>query len=509
MTDISRIHFNHGLGDCTYFAHLLKLYTSRGHYFEVSCPPDKAVVFRGIDSRIHVTHHRSDHAHHCWEHGPSLHSLAPEDYYVSNKAACNISRRPMPDIGLLNRSMWDELCTVKLDLPCRMPAAEVSRFQEKIVRLGHPLVLLHPKGNSFSEQKNIDDSTTEALCRYLLENTSATLMVLDWDNRVKTPRHPRIFSMCSTLGHLNLQELLELISQAQLLIGIDSGPAHFTHFTNTPALVVWYQHHPAVFSLPRENHAHLVPRAQYHLPNRNLRSIFNVIESGDQRVRAEDIGRAAACILSKPIYFPSEKIGKEVLLSQFLRQCRGGVSAMGSFVDRHLSFALALERLSELERPVQIVETGTIRSQEDWGGAGYSTYLLSFFAQTVGGKLTSVDNEPAHCLFAQSQLKQFASTTKVVHSDSVQFLKSFTSSIDLLYLDSVDTDKDVLAQHALEEVQAAYDKVESRGHILLDDSPSSSGTYFGRGRLAVPWLLERSCKLVYAGHQTLLQKPSR
>ena len=40
-----RIQFNHGLGDCTYFAHQLPLYKRRGYDITVACPADKRILF--------------------------------------------------------------------------------------------------------------------------------------------------------------------------------------------------------------------------------------------------------------------------------------------------------------------------------------------------------------------------------------------------------------------------------------------------------------------------------
>ncbi len=53
-----------------------------------------------------------------------------------------------------------------------------------------------------------------------------------------------------------------------------------------------------------------------------------------------------------------------------------------------------------------IVETGCIRSAEDWS-AGYATYLVGYFLHHHGGELHSVDNDPNNVAFARAWTAAF------------------------------------------------------------------------------------------------------
>jgi hypothetical protein len=214
-------------------------------------------------------------------------------------------------------------------------------------------------------------------------------------------------------------------------------------------------------------------------------------------------------MLSAPRYLQRDDMAADVQLQQFvLDWCRGPrenwASAHG---DRHRSLDLLLrETTRRFAKPV-VVETGTIRAEEDWGGAGFFTYLMGRYLSRRGGKLFSVDLSLANCQFSREWTGVFGEAISVVNQDSVDFLRQFAQPIDVLYLDSLDTSDPDHAQHALSELQAALSKLHSESLIMLDDTPWIGASWVGKGALAVPFLLERGWKILYAGYQVLLQHP--
>lgn len=54
-----------------------------------------------------------------------------------------------------------------------------------------------------------------------------------------------------------------VIDSCEAFVGIDSGPGKCASATDTPSLIVWTGHHPAMFHDPAPNTTHLVPR-DYH-----------------------------------------------------------------------------------------------------------------------------------------------------------------------------------------------------------------------------------------------------
>ena len=509
---VVEVSFPHGLGDCTYFAHQLPLYVRRGFSVRLHCPADKEILFRACEG-VEWAGNGNDvdrSAVHSWQHGPPLREVGASNFYLANKAACNFSRPPMPNLGLITRDLWDEFRDVRLSLRDHLEKHHTDLVAEFTAALPRPLILVHTKGNTMTDAKNLDDATTRKLYLELLDRCEGTLILLDWDQRVPKLNHGRVRHLLDDWSRLSTSQMVALIDAADLVLGIDSGPAHVARFTDTPVLVVWRQHHPAVYSLPRPNHAHLVPRGPFHRSNTTLRTEFNLIESDAEHVSAAEIATSAIRMLKAPRYLDSARVGTDTMLRQFVEDwTNGGYSdTLRSFVDRHFGFSAIIDHLRNVEKPFRLIETGTIRATEDWKGAGYSTYLFGLVARELGGKVTSVDIEPAHCNFARTQIERLEPWIEIVNQDSADYLAKVDTAIDVLYLDSMDCFVEGYQEHAMNEARSGFDKVKAGGLIGFDDTVRCGGTYHGKGGTAVPWLLERGCSVVHSGHQTILRKPS-
>jgi len=508
MSTLHQIGFYHGLGDCTYFAHQLPVYCRRGHRFEISCAPDKAFVFADCGPGVTVLPGTSEFPRHSWEGGPSLDDVDGGTLFLANKAACNFSRHPMPFIGLIDEPLWREFCDVKLDLSSHVPPAEAEGVDHFLERLPRPLILIHSKGNAARESKDIDDDSLKALYSHLLEKVGGgTILLLDWDHRVPKLSHGRFRHLLDDFRRANLAETYALIRSADLLIGIDSGPAHFARFSQTPTLAVWYRHFPGRFMLPSDRTLHLVPKPLFHRWNVKFRPSYHLIEAEGERVSGELIAETASRLLNAPRYLGRSKIAADVKLQHHIDVLtRGGWRGEDGYNDRHRGFDLIARHLVSLGRSFRYVETGTIRSREDWKGAGFSTYLFAELAHRTGGHVVSVDNEPARCAFALIHTAPFSANVTVTVSDSILFLREYKGeSIDTLYLDSRDTNAPGHAEHALEECQIGAKHVSPGGIIAFDDTQWSKGAYVGKGALGVPWLLEQGWELLHSGHQVVLR----
>lgn len=508
MAEPTRVSFYHGLGDCTYFAHQLAVYCRRGFAFEIACAPDKAFVFADCGASVKILPGSPEFPHHSWIHGPSLEDVEGGSLFLANKAACNFSRPPMPDIGLIDESLWREFCEVRLDLAPHLSGADRDLVDRFVADLPRPLVLIHSKGNALSEQKNIDDENTRALYAHLLDHLDVgTFLLLDWDQRVPKVAHGRFRHLLDDFQRLTVPQTYALIEAADLLLGIDSGPAHLARYSSTPSLVTWYRHYPSQYMLPSENTLHLVPKSPFHRWNTRFRATYHLIEAEGDRVAGSLIGETACRMLQPPRYLPTARIAAEVKLQHHIdRLTRGGWCGGDGYNDRHRSFDLVARHLTQLGRPFRYVETGTIRASEDWRGAGFSTYLFAELAHLTGGHVVSVDIEPPRCAFARIQIAPFADSVTLVARDSVAYLRDYTGdAIDTLYLDSLDTTSRGCAEHALAETQHGAPHVAPGGLLVFDDTHWSKGAYVGKGALAVPWLVDQGWEIAHSGHQIVLR----
>jgi len=169
----------------------------------------------------------------------------------------------------------------------------------------------------------------------------------------------------------------------------------------------------------------------------------------------------------------------------------------------------------------RIVETGCIRSPEDWS-AGYATWLFHEFIKLLDrplGFLISVDNDKDHIDIALRlvgytegmDLDKFR--VAFVQADSAALLADTANNApniryDLAYLDSCDTYLPGHAEHGLAEAKAASRIVAPNGLIVFDDTPADGKCgWQGKGKLGVPWLLANGWKLCpVSSYQAVLER---
>jgi len=211
-------------------------------------------------------------------------------------------------------------------------------------------------------------------------------------------------------------------------------------------------------------------------------------------------------------------------------------------IDERLGVRLSTMRqtidLLEERGGTQIVETGTTRSQNEWGGDGMSSLVFGSWASEHGGHLWTVDADPGNLENCRTLTREWAESITYVHDDSVNFLAGFSDRIDLLYLDSfdyplidlvrlygddfdetcailrnlgdeylVEHHNDILAdsqRHAEREMKAALPLLHPRSLVLIDDANLPGG---GKARLARKVLRIAGYECLADEYQTLWSKP--
>ena len=499
-----RVHFTHGLGDCAFFAHQLPLYVRRGYSVAVVCTADKHIVF--ADSGVEVSSETAGASAIPWHEGLTpTHEADWNNFWRWSKGGRNISVSPMPNIGTA-KELWEEYCAVRLDVLPHLPATARHAAGVWLSTLPRPIVLLHSHGNTGPERKNLDTPQCRRLYRRLLDETNGTIVLLDWDDRVPRCIHGRVRHLADDWALIDTATLLAVMAQADLLIGVDSGPLHAARLVHIPAIGVWaHGGSPVTWTLPHPNQLNVVMSRERPSWYARSRAPYHSVAVTDDESAMDQLAVLASWMLAPPRYLDRTHLAADVQLQWFVRQqMRGGESALGGYVDRHRSFDLLLRQLSERFSRAHIVETGCIRAEDDFEGAGFSTYVFGAYLQRRGGRLMSVDNDPNHCAFARQWTRCFGNAVEVCLADSVAHLKGGSEPIDLLYLDSLDADQTRCAEHGLAEIQAAYPRLRGRSLCACDDTPYAAGQFRGKGALAVPWLIERGWRVLYTGHQTVL-----
>ena len=502
----SRVEFRHGLGDTVYFALQMALYRRRGWDLEVQCNADRRIFYEAAGVKTDCD--GKGGAKVPWDHAPRPAPKHIHPPYMANKAAFNIGRPPMPTLDDEPAVMWREFCESKLNMAPLILAETWGKVDDFLRSLRKPVLLIHTIGNSFQDAKSLNKGVTLDLYRALLDGMDGTLLLLDWDNRVPRLASHRVRHLTDDWERIEIPALLALLYRSELLIGIDSGPMHCAHITGTPGLVVFpKQHHvPSSYMLPRSGLACVTPKSESWHSNRVYRHTYNIIEDSGSEISGAFIARQALRMLNGPRYFRPDQIGADAQLQHFVdERVRGRRSTLTEYVDRHRGFDVMLSELrARCVSPI-IVETGCVRQEEDWSGAGQSTSVFAAFVAATGGQLVSVDHDAKHCALARSICWEIG-CVEVIESEAVAYLRRHEQLADLLYCDSVETTHPNAAEHYLEEAKAGVRFLAARGMIAFDDTVYRARQFHGNGKLAVPWLLDQGWHIVFSGYQTIVSR---
>jgi len=178
---------------------------------------------------------------------------------------------------------------------------------------------------------------------------------------------------------------------------------------------------------------------------------------------------------------------------------------------RNQSFTKVLNILNKTySRPITIVETGCIRNTTDEArfGDGWSTLNWEYYAKQTNSKVFVVDIDENH-LNKAKQIVEPSKYITYIQDDSVSYLRDFLFKIDVLFLDSYDYCGDAenvkkCHMHSLNEILAAWDKLNDLCFILIDDVFNDS--WDGKGKLSIPYLLDHGFVLVYQKDNQVLLK---
>lgn len=527
MKDV-RVGFPHGLGDAANFAHLLRPWIARDYDVTVECTPDKAPVFAIAGAKTAPL--GAGYPAHPWHNpGRFLRPWAFGEPWANNKTGENIDGGNLPFVGRPDE-VWPEVVAADLTgqaehyFTGREWEAEYNRAEDVLAGMnagsanGAPLVLIHANANTSAPAKDVPPATLWALFFRLLEETDASFLVLDWDDRTPCPKGFRTRHVAREWGWKpSLAGLYHLMTRASLFVGVDSGPLHFLRFTKTPGLGLWRHHDPAAYALPRRSTLHYAAAVHGGTSGRPRRMPYQITyddgSAGTGELCPGGVTRLIKEMLGRRRFLdhPATK-AQDVMVRHYLRLTRGGEHG-GAIADRQRSFGRALEyvaRGSGTAGPA-VIETGCVRAPDDWAGAGSFSILAGLLLHQMGrGTLHSVELDPDRAAFARQHTADFGDRVRVHTADSRDFLRKwrhdFGGKIDLLYSDSADVGTPGFMDCCLTEVKLALEADPDLRTVLIDDTVYA-GAWEGKGALAVPYLLGLGWELVYAGYQALLRRP--
>ena len=173
---------------------------------------------------------------------------------------------------------------------------------------------------------------------------------------------------------------------------------------------------------------------------------------------------------------------------------------------RSENFNKCLSLLREIygANAVNIVECGTIRQLYD-SGDGWSTAVWKAYVEEFGGRVWTCDINERH-MDTCRRVTGNSGLIEYIVGDSLRFLKLFSDKINLLYLDSYDTDeKKQCCVHQVNEANNALDKLDEKAIIMIDDVPDNIKG--GKAEFSVPFLQANGFNIVqHKDNQIILRR---
>ena len=473
----------HGLGDQSNAIHLFDQWRRAGDKFIIA-----AGAFRWLWEACGYTTCDTATAHHPWLEPMAARREFLHEPWDGAKVGRNITEHPLEWIGAPSE-VWPRVVATRFDLDHAVPQDAKDRVARLIDGMPRPLIVWHSRGTTSPGRKNPPANLETDIGHALLDLGS--VVYCQWSHGGPDYRTYRFRT-----AQPDLPTLYWLTRSADLFVGVDSGPYHYARFTRTPRVGLWFDIPAWHASLPSPETVNIVLP---HGNNAYKRLDFNMVEL--PAFTGERIGAVLKGVLG-PRRF-CDQVGPDCVLASLLPKLRHRDNDLTTVVDRNRSVGMLFDFLRTRSRP-RVLETGCIRSVDDWG-AGWFTSLCGYFLQQHGGELVSVDINAENVTFARTWTRKLP--VQVVESCSLKFLDEYSGPpFDAVYLDSLDTQQPGHEAHCLRELRAASRHLAEGGLVLIDDSPCNGERWVGKGGSAIPWALEHGWELVWSGYQCLLRR---
>ena len=167
---------------------------------------------------------------------------------------------------------------------------------------------------------------------------------------------------------------------------------------------------------------------------------------------------------------------------------------------------IGLNLLNQIcEYPV-MVETGTLRMDNDWG-AGMSTFVFGRYIEEYGGSLITIDNSMDNMNVCKVVTERYKSHITYIVENSLEYIPRIIKKIDFLYLDSMDCpingDASISQEHNLNEFLLCESKLSDNAVIMIDDVDFPNG---GKALLTHKYLFDNGYLLISKNQQSVWLK---
>jgi len=200
-------------------------------------------------------------------------------------------------------------------------------------------------------------------------------------------------------------------------------------------------------------------------------------------------------------------------------------------------FRMIIEKLVALNKPLTIVETGTLWAPLKEPMGAFTYIFGDLIKNHTGGKLITIDINPQHIENAKQTTLEFRDAIEYVTSDSVEYLESMSDeevkNVDFFYFDSYDfnvPDPVPSQLHHFRELTAVYNRISKNVILSVDDNlppgcwvtwnifnekgeivsdkkyfGTPPNRWFGKGTLIDSFLTQKGWERTFTSHEPLMQ----
>lgn len=166
---------------------------------------------------------------------------------------------------------------------------------------------------------------------------------------------------------------------------------------------------------------------------------------------------------------------KQFNLEEFLLPYKELLETSG--ITRLKYYEYIIEKLVSLNRPITIVETGTMWVDLNINMGAFTYVFGDLIKNHTGGKLITIDISEQNINKCKEHTKEFSDVIQYVVSDSVSYLESLSDEevqqFDLIYFDSYDLsipDPVPSQLHHYRELAAVYKRLRQDVYLAVDDN---------------------------------------
>ena len=137
---------------------------------------------------------------------------------------------------------------------------------------------------------------------------------------------------------------------------------------------------------------------------------------------------------------------KKINVDKFIQKHKELLDLSGRGRTKH--FRMIIEKLVALNKPLTIVETGTLWAPLDKPMGAFTYIFGDLIKNHTGGKLITIDINPKHIENAKHTTKEFKDVIEYITSDSVKYLESMSDEEveSHIYANGKDLNQDIEEQ---------------------------------------------------------------